>query len=256
MQRFFLEKNCFINKDVHFPERVSYQLNRVLRLRSGMQVIALDNQGMEYTVELIRVNSQEATGKILEERSINTEPPVSIRLFLSLCQRDKFEWMLQKCTEIGAASFVPVISERSLVQEKISVEKKMLRWRDIIREAAEQSGRGRIPDLLNVHHIRDTSIFFQPEASLKIIAWEKEKSNKLFDVLSSTYSAQFLNGAKTKEEFIDVMIGPEGGFSDMEIDMLIRDGYTPITLGNRILRMETAAIVITSLILYEIEMKN
>lgn len=252
MHRFFLDAKDFEQDKVIFPAQIVHQLYRVLHFRKGMKVTVLDNQGYEFLVALEQVTAKEATGKIIDAYEVIYEPPISINLFLCLSQREKFEWMLQKCTEVGAGHFFPVISERSLVRHTSNIDNKMERWRNIIREASEQSGRGRIPTLHSVLTFSDVFSLPAKDMLLKIIPWEKERDTNLHSLLTPQFN-KVKNREQSNKPSIDVFIGPEGGFSDGEIQSARHAGFIPVSLGRRILRMETAAVVATALILYELE---
>lgn len=253
MHRFFVPVDRIDNMVLNFPEETGHQINRVLRLKNGQQVIALDNLGSEYLVELTNVEGSHVSGVILNKKPAGGEPQARLYLYLCLSQRDKFEWMLQKCTEIGAAGFIPVISSRSLVQGMEEGRNKMNRWEKIIQEAAEQSGRGKIPLL-------------QPAQKFPSAVQQAVKSHARV-LLPSPLQAdeggtetQNRNGIKqaltglTREiqPEIGVFIGSEGGFSEEEIALAKSSGCMPVDLGKRILRMETAAITTTALIFYEL----
>jgi 16S rRNA (uracil1498-N3)-methyltransferase len=246
MHRFFLPSDCWAPGDeIYFPQDVTRQMLRVLRLNRGQKVIVLDDGGSEYVVELTSLSPRETVGKIVETRPAGGEPNCKLTLYLCLCQREKFEWMLQKCTEIGAVAFVPMISERSLVQDDALVEKKYDRWRKIIKEAAEQCGRGQIPTLTAPMHFKQAVQATVQAGCAALIPWEGEHTTTLTEAMET---GDFING----ERRISVFIGPEGGFSVKEIKAASTAGITPITLGPRILRMETAAVVTATLILHEL----
>jgi 16S rRNA (uracil1498-N3)-methyltransferase len=147
MHHFFLPPDQFRTDTISFPPDTARQMALVLRLQPGERVIALDGLGMEYEVELLQVGRAGVQGRVMDRRPARGEPAARITLYLALTQREKFEWMLQKCTEIGAAAFVPVITSRSLVQERGDAAKKLERWGRIVREAAEQSQRGIVPEV-------------------------------------------------------------------------------------------------------------
>jgi len=147
MHRFFIPPESFSSSEVTFPPEQARQIARVLRLKPGAQVWALDGRGMEARVELTQVEASQVRGQIMAQQPALGEPRVELSMYLCLTQREKFEWMLQKCTEVGAGSFVPVISSRSLVQSAAETEHKRERWERILQEAAEQCGRGKIPQL-------------------------------------------------------------------------------------------------------------
>jgi len=243
MHRFFLPKFAFRSDTVDFTPDISRQIYRVLRLHPGEKVIALDNAGWQYLVELTDVEPGLVRGRILEKSAAGGEPPVILNLCLCLAQREKFEWMLQKCTEVGAASFTPVISSRSLVQDQKNLENKRERWQKIIQEAAEQSQRGIIPSL-NPPVAYATVVGQVSSANqTKILAWEAEKTLRLQDALM---------GLSTGAE-VSVLIGPEGGISAEEGEMAAANDWKLVSLGSRILRMETAAVVAAALVIDRFE---
>ena len=145
MNRFFLSMECFRPGEVIFDADTSHQINRVLRLKTGDQVIVLDGTGDEYLLELSQVGKTTTAGKILSRRLSQTEPRVHLTVLVGLTQREKFELVLQKCTEIGVAAITPVITNRSIVQDIRTTEQKTERWQQILKEAAEQSGSGKNP---------------------------------------------------------------------------------------------------------------
>ena len=141
-QRFFLPNDCFQPDRVTFPEAVQNQISRVLRLREGDEVIALDSTGLQYHLRL-ELNAEGLfTGKIISKEKNVAEPSVQITLYISLTQREKFELILQKGTELGVAAFQPYISSRSLIQCSDSFRKKRERWEAILREAPNNAGAG------------------------------------------------------------------------------------------------------------------
>jgi 16S rRNA (uracil1498-N3)-methyltransferase len=150
--------------------------------------------------------------------------------------------MLQKCTEIGAAGFLPVISQRSLVQGKTDTLAKYERWQMILKEAAEQSGRGMIPQLLPPANLKEAVMSTRDEYALRLIPWEDEKQTGIKAILGEGKPAR-----------VAVLIGPEGGFSAEEVQTATQAGFLRVTLGKRILRMETAAVVSAALIFHELE---
>ena len=246
MHRFFLPPELFNSEIICLSAEISHQITRVLRLKPGQDIILLDNQGFEYGATLITIDNGTVFAKILSKNPVSSESSVKTTLFLALTQREKFEWSLQKCTELGASAFVPVITSRTLVQERQYSERKIIRWQHIIREAAEQSRRGRLPEIshpLTLEKIINSAI---GNHDLLLIPWEEEHSMSLKKVL-------FSKEVYTKVGVsIGILIGPEGGFSAKEVDKAAERGFIPISLGKRILRMETAAMATLTMVLYEL----
>ena len=242
MHRFFITPDQLHGLIVRFDDDQAHQMRRVLRLRPGERVLALDGQGWQYDVLLEDVSNSRVTGLVAAQTAATGEPRVRLTLFQSLLQRDKFEWVLQKGTEIGVAEFVPMITRRSLVRDADDVgANKLERWRRIIKEAAEQSGRGVLPRLTAPIPF-DACV---PETMIHdrgLIAWEQEPERTVRHVL----------GGLRDVEAVALFIGPEGGFEAAEIEEAMSYGTLPVTLGRRILRTETAAVVGAALVLYEL----
>jgi 16S rRNA (uracil1498-N3)-methyltransferase len=245
MNRFFLSVDTLATRQITFPSEVAHQVARVLRLRSGQQVIVLDNRGFEYVVELTVAASGKVTGTVLEKRLAAGESGFRLVVYMGLTQRDKFEWTLQKCTEMGAAGFVPVVSSRTLVQVPEEAVRKSSRWKGILREAAEQSGRGLVPTLYPPARFAPAVRQARQEMHLALLAWEGETVTQMDQVL--TGAPRNLPAGELK---IGLFIGPEGGFSDDEVGLARQEGVALVSLGRRILRMETAAVAACTLIMH------
>ncbi len=241
MHRFFIPPEDIHDDAIEFTGKSAQQIARVLRLKEGEVCVALDNLGSEVTCKLERVSLSTCLASVIEKRKAD-EPRTRLMMLLCLTQREKFEWILQKCTEIGAASFLPVISQRSLVQKKTDTLAKYERWQMILKEAAEQSGRGLIPQLLPPTHLNEAVMSPRNDYSLRLIPWEDEQQTGIKAVLG-----------QGKPVNVAVLIGPEGGFSSEEVQMATEAGFQRVTLGRRILRMETAAVVSAALIFHELE---
>lgn len=246
MHRFFIPPQSIIQGKVTFPQNTKRQIRQVLRLRSGQQVIVLDNQGFEYVVVLDRVDADRVTGRILNQNPVHGEPTINLSLYLCLTQREKYEWVLQKCTELGAMRFVPVISSRSLVRRKQDTERKKERWERIIQEAAEQCGRGRLPVLDGTLSFEEALTHAARNPALKVMPYEGESRESFYHWLEVNSPS----GVDLSLSDICILIGPEGGFTDQEVEQAQQAGFTSVSLGSRILRMETAAVAATALIMY------
>ena len=154
--RFFVNKNQIRGENVILTGSQARQIHSVLRLRKGDRIHILDNEGWQYEVELLTVNPDreavaqrhQVTGHIATKSAASGEPAARLTLYQSLLKQDKFEWVLQKGTELGVFSFVPLITERTIVRQTKLKQNKLARWQRIIREAAEQSGRGANPNTL------------------------------------------------------------------------------------------------------------
>ena len=240
MHRFFVSPDARHGARIRFDDAQAQQMRRVLRLRPGDRVVALDGAGRQYEVELDEVGAT-AAGRVLAEAAAAGEPVARLTLYQSLLQRDKFEWVLQKGTEIGVAVFAPVITRRSLVRDAELGPERLARWRRIIQEAAEQSGRGALPAL------RPPLPFAAAAAEAAgygraLIAWEGEARRTLGEALA----------APPEPLTVALYVGPEGGFDPVEVEAATGHGALPVTFGPRILRTETAALVGAALVLYQL----
>lgn len=239
MHRFFV-KSIHDDQVVFTPEQ-AHQIAVVLRMEPGQPVVVLDNKGWEFEVELVDVGRKRVTAVIHHKRPITTEPASHVTLYQSLLKRDNFEWVLQKGTELGVSRFVPLITARTVARSP----KKTDRWQRILTEAAEQSRRGRIPQLSKPLTLAQAAADLPPHHT-GLIPWEAAGSGSIDDYLVGKGGTA-----------VSLFIGPEGGFTTNEISLAQQHNIRPITLGQRILRAETAAIAAVTLTLYELgEMKR
>jgi len=250
MNRFFISSSVLRGEQVVLGSQQAHQIRNVLRMGPGDHIIVLDNAGAEYEVVLADIGKDQVVGRIIEQRPAAGEPALRITLYQGLLSRDKFEWVLQKCTEVGVARFVPVVTQRSCVRKVEAVTpNKLTRWRRIITEAAEQSARGRIPELASPVNFADAlsglkdfdrTLIASPQSTGRLTA---ERRITLRKALRHT-------GDKTLQS-VALLIGPEGGFAEQEVRLASDSGAVPLGLGPRILRTETAAVVASALVLYE-----
>ncbi len=235
MHRFFVPPQAFEGGELAFPEQQAHQIHSVLRLRPGETIVALDNSGREYQVELIRVAREGVRGRVVQVDDSTREPHTELVLYQSLLKADKFEWVLQKGTELGIAAFVPLVTTRVIAAEVGRT--KRVRWERILVEAAEQSGRSKIPFLADPQELEEAVCAQAPAEATRLIPWEEERNVDLRTALRPTGP-------------VHLFIGPEGGLTAEEIEMARAQGVQPITLGRRILRAETAGLVAASAIFY------
>jgi 16S rRNA (uracil1498-N3)-methyltransferase len=236
MQRFFVPPP--IGPTVDLSAEQARQLATVIRARPGDHVVVLDGEGQEYEVELTTVRKDVATGRVIDQRPGRGEPRTRVVLYQSLLKGDKLDWVVQKAVEVGVSEIVPVLTTRC-VADDLSPSRRA-RLQRIAQEAAEQSGRARVPA------IGELQTLGQAIAGLRIpgaIPWEGERHHLLGSVLASIRQA----GGRE----IAVFVGPEGGYEPAEVDRARSAGVQPVSLGERILRAETAAIVAVALAVAE-----
>ncbi|MCQ4726721.1 16S rRNA (uracil(1498)-N(3))-methyltransferase [Anaerotignum faecicola] len=241
MPRYFIKPEDMHGETVFIRDEDAKHLGGVLRAKEGDIVEACDGRGMDYSCVIKEVGKTEILMEIESARPTESEPKTKITLFQGLPKADKMELIIQKCVEIGVWRIVPVAAERSVVRlEGKDAGKKLERWRKISLSAAKQSGRGIIPEIGEI-------------VSFK----EAVKMAACFDGAAIPYEKEEKNGIKEYANSFDgsslgLFIGPEGGFDDREIEFAVKNNISPVTLGKRILRTETAAMVSAAILLYEL----
>jgi 16S rRNA (uracil1498-N3)-methyltransferase len=214
----------------------------VLRMKKGDHLILFDGTGCEYETLIEDFFADGITVKVLKKDSI-PDKGVKITLYQALPKANKMDFIIQKATELGADRIVPFQSARSI--PRLSVDKarlKISRWRNIATEAARQCGRADIPEVGGILSYEEVITCSERE-KLKIIFWEEESVRGIKQVLRG----EEYNGVND----ISVIIGPEGGFSREEVDGAVGKGFISVSLGRNILKVETAALTILSIIQYE-----
>ena len=215
-------------------------IRRVLRLKAGDEIIVFDSLGKEYEGTIIEETTSSVVIKIQNIFLSKRDSPLDVTLAQSLLKGEKMDYLIQKATELGVKEIIPFFSSRSVpLLEKSGRLKRHHRWGRIAIEASKQCGRGVVP---KIEPLQDYSEMLQiaSPGSLRLILWERE-GGKLKEVLERSKE-------KTRIFFI---IGPEGGFSQEEVEEAKRAGFIPVTLGRRILRAETASLCLLSILQYE-----
>ena len=213
------------NKLVLTPQQQHYLL-RVLRLRDGDKFIVIDGMGKWWLARL-----QGEQGEVLEPLEVKTELPVAITLMMALPKGNGFDEIVRCCTELGVTCIAPVLSDRTLLNPS---PQKLERWQRIASEAAEQSERAVVPTILQP--VAFNTAIKETTATHRYICEARGDYPHLQQVIN-----------KTANEII-IAIGPEGGWTNQELEIAIASGFQPISLGRRILRAVTAPIVAISLI--------
>lgn len=239
--RFFVDPHVIQGTRVEIVDAaLVHQLGSVLRLRSGQTITLLDNTGFAYSVVLEHLEKRRITGTIEERKSAGGEPRLDLALYLALLRHERFEWVLQKGTELGVRRFVPIISERSTAAGIEAVNQaKLQRWERIVREAAEQSRRARLPELSAAQPFA-TACATVTQGSPALFLWEGAGGQGLRSVVHETRLA----------EECALFSGPEGGWSEAERATAVEAGLVLTSLGPRTLRAETAPLVAMTVLLY------
>ena len=242
MNRFFIDPERLSGGCVDIPDDIAGQIRKVLRLKEGEAVQFLDNQGWMYDAEISYPDPKHVTAVITGKQPAEGEPSCFVTLYLALTQREKFEWILQKCTEAGVSRVVPMITERTIVRKSADASGKQERWEKILKEAAEQCERARIPELLPAVPLKQ-AVSMGAEADLPIFCYEDEHHTTLKDLIDPK---------RGNIRTASLMVGPEGGFAPAEAEYIQQHGWNSCTLGDRIYRVETAAMAGVILTLYEV----
>jgi 16S rRNA (uracil1498-N3)-methyltransferase len=247
MQRYFIPPEQFHESTVTITGSDAHHIIRVMRSQLGDTVICSNGSNREALVALSSLEKDAVEADIVEELELKNEALIEVWIAQSLPKGDKLETVIQKNTEIGAARFIPFVSERTIVQydEKKAV-KLQERWDKIAKEAAEQAHRNRVPEITKPLTWKQT-LQLVSKVDLALICYEKESGLQLKLLLRQTFSqdSSFRSGR------VLLLVGPEGGFSEKEINEAVTAGCHSISLGARILRTETAAMVALTCILYE-----
>jgi 16S rRNA (uracil1498-N3)-methyltransferase len=242
MHRFFVSPDQLEDDKVTITGPAAHQIRNVLRLSPGDAIVVLDNSGWEREAEIVEVDREQLVGRVLSKTLATGEPRTKVSLYQGVLKGSHFELVLQKGTELGIVEFVPLISQRCVIASLDDVNKKRNRWQRIVQEAAEQSRRGRLPRLQSAMLFSQACERAKRTGGLSLMPWEEEKK----------VSLKVVFGKEDRPFSINLFIGPEGGFTSEEVTLAQRYGIVPITLGTRILRAETAGLVATAAILYEL----
>ena len=230
MQRYFIK-----NKDMLLEESDIRHIKKVMRMNINDKIEVVYNNKLH----ICEITSLEPFNiKVIEELDEDKKTKVELTVAVALVKEQKMDLILQKLTELGVSKIIPVSMERSIVKlDKERFNKKKVRWESICKEASEQSKRTNIPIIEDIKSIKDLT---KEDSDLKLVASTKEKEKLLNYYLQSIEDC-----AK-----IIMVIGPEGGISDKEEDILVSNGYNRVSFGNLIFRVETATIYVASIINY------
>lgn len=234
MPRFFCDIDLVAGTGLDLPRVVARHL-MVLRLAAGSKVVLFNGKGGEYEAELLSISKSGASVRVIAHHSVERELPYRITLAQGLPEAGKMDWIVEKAVELGVSAIKPIAAERSVGRlQGDRVEKRLDRWRSVVIAAAQQCGRNTLPDILPPQPLEQvikssgagTCILFSPRASLTLPAWAKQQ----------------------EPHDITVLIGPEGGFSPSEEQSAVDSGVVFLSMGDRILRTETAGLAAVSAI--------
>jgi len=232
--RFYSAENLSTDATVKLSDNAAVHATRVLRLNVGDTIKLFNGDGLDYTCELLSVKKSEVLAKVKSSEAINNESPLNITLLQGISSGDRMDYTLQKAVELGVTMIQPLSTERSVVKLSAErAEKRLEHWQNVVRSACEQCGRAKIP-----HVVAPVSL----TAWLGANIYEASGASSVTRILLNPIGAEQLSMLPKTTQYIQLLIGAEGGLSQSEIDLVASHGFQSIILGPRILRTETAAI--------------
>ncbi|BAY42876.1 hypothetical protein SAMD00079811_04540 [Scytonema sp. HK-05] len=236
LQRIAIAPSQLQQEQILLTPQQQHYLGRVLRLREGDRFIAMDGKGKWWLAQLEGEKAQ-----VLEPLTVETELPVSITLMVALPKGNGFDDVVRCCTELGVAVIAPVVSDRTLLNPS---PQKLERWLRIAQEAAEQSERAFVPTIL------------EPVSFGTYLTTETATHRYICEARGSyPHLREAIHQVSTTSEMI-IATGPEGGWTEKEVESAINAGFQPVSLGRRILRAVTAPIVALSIVAAQLESKE
>ncbi len=247
MGKFFVKTNQIEEKKIIILNDDVNHIKNVLRLNilDNIEVCNKDT-GDNYNCQISNISNNQIECEIINKIDSITEGNVKIDVYQGLPKFDKMEFIIQKGTELGVTNFIPVKFNRCIVKiDKKDEEKKLSRWQKISEVASKQSGRDIIPNIEKIVGVKDICDIIN-KYDIVLLAYEQEKDNYIKNELEKIKN--------TKMSFnIAIVIGPEGGIEEKEVEILKNAGAKVISLGKRILRTETVCMQMVSIIMYELE---
>jgi 16S rRNA (uracil1498-N3)-methyltransferase len=242
VRRFFIEEIPSQGETLIIRGSEARHITRVLRMRAGDFLVLMDRKGARFQSRIESVRNQEVTIVLEKPAPVPKESPVEIVLCQALLKARAMDFVIQKASELGVHRILPFVSERTIVRaERDQHSTKLRHWQEIAVSATKQSNRAKPPELALPCSLSELARQWQDESALKVILWEHEKAQDLKALLRGSSPSLTVVG----------MIGPEGGFSTEEVDRVRQAGFSPVSLGHRVLRAETAALSVLAILQYE-----
>lgn len=244
MHRFFVEQAQIEEKYIHITGQDAHHIRNVLRMRQKEEILISDGDKMEYTCQIEDLSEDEVLAKIMFVEESGLELPSKVYLFQCLPKNDKMELIIQKAVELGVCEIIPVAASRCVVKLDAKKEvSKLKRWQGIAESAAKQSKRMYIPQVHSVLKFSE-ALNYARDMEVKLIPYELAKGMEA--------TREMIASIKPGQS-VAIFIGPEGGFEEEEVQTAMNMGFSPITLGKRILRTETAGFTVLAILMYHLE---
>ncbi len=244
MYHFFVEESQISGEKIRIIGSDVNHIKNVLRMKNGEKILVSNKKDKDYLCEIDEIMEDEVSASIISVDEEGTELPAKIFLFQGLPKSDKMELIIQKAVELGVYEIIPVATKRAVVKLDAKKEaSKLKRWQAIAESAAKQSKRIIIPEVKNVMSFKE-ALEYARDFEYNLLPYENSKGIQ--------YTREVVSELQSGCN-IGVFIGPEGGFEESEVDLGLKMGAKPITLGKRILRTETAGLTTLSIIMFQLE---
>ncbi len=252
MPKFFVNNDQINDETIIILGEDINHIKNVLRLKKSDKITICNTYNSNnYLTEIVEIEKSCVICKIIEQQESVSEPKIHIHVLQGLPKSEKMELIIEKCVELGVKEITPISMKRCVVQlDDKAKAKKVDRWQKISEIAAKQSGRDIIPKINNVIVLKKIYEILK-DYDIVLVTYENEKNNSLKKELSKL--KEEINEDDYEGLKIAILIGPEGGIEEQEIEFLKNNGAHIVTLGNRILRTETVALSVASVIMYEFE---
>lgn len=241
LRRFFLNKRSILSGNPALTGSEARHIRNVLRLRPGDRIAVFDGEGTEYECTIVNSSPSCVTLSVLNSTQITRESPVNLTIAQALLKgSNKTDWIIQKLSELGITAYIPFRAHRSIPKPDINrAESRRRRWAKIAQESLKQCGRSVAPEIKPFSSFNEM-IRSKEQYDIKIILCPEHSERSL---------KEFISGMPKARKIIGV-VGPEGGFTPAEINYARECGYMPVSLGSRILRGETATVVVAAILQY------
>ncbi|MDO4552040.1 MAG: RsmE family RNA methyltransferase [Bacillota bacterium] len=266
MRRFFVDPSAVKEDRIEICDKGDLRhLARVLRMKPGDQLMVSDSSAWEYRIVLEEISGEAAVGRILDKQAFGREPSVRVTLYQAAPKQGKMELIIQKTTELGAERIVPMLTRRTLAADKGAFRNKRERWQKVADEAGKQCGRGRLPEVAGVLAFQEVLGELKTTAyDLVLFLYENEEKTTIKEALrrfskerrekpGTGVGAGAGTGEPEKGPAVALLVGPEGGFSEEEAELL-KACAVSVSLGRTVLRTETAGMAALAMVMYELEL--
>jgi 16S rRNA (uracil1498-N3)-methyltransferase len=224
--RIFCPPPVAAGTEINLPSGAAHHVLRVLRLQPGETLTLFDGRGGEYRCEIARANARAVTVRVLEFRDIERESALAVTLVQGLAAADRMDYAVQKAVELGASAIAPVMAARSVARlEGARAARRLEHWRQIVVASCEQSGRNRLPEV---------------RAPIALAVWLRAPSPATVRMLLAPDAPTALGDLPRPSGAVELLVGPEGGFTDEESTAACSAGFRTVRMGPRVLRTETA----------------